>query len=111
MGEVQEAPKVEEKIEIPLPKVYNIKVFSKDDEYNIICAQNETILSALENNNIKAKSRCKSGVCGYCRTLLLWGTVSIEDGHDHRRQADIKFNYIHPCCTYPTSDITIKIDI
>lgn len=110
-GEVQEAPKVEEKTEIPLPKVYNIKVFSKDDEYNIICAQNETILSALENNNIKAKSRCKSGVCGYCRTLLLWGTVSIGDGHDHRRQADIKFNYIHPCCTYPTSDITIKIDI
>lgn len=108
---MQETPKVEEKTEIPLPKVYNIKVFSKDDEYNIICAQNETILSALENNNIKAKSRCKSGVCGYCRTLLLWGTVSIEDGHDHRRQADIKFNYIHPCCTYPTSDITIKIDI
>jgi RNase P subunit RPR2 len=42
-GDVQEAPKVEEKTEIPLPKVYNIKVFSKDDEYNIICAQNETI--------------------------------------------------------------------
>lgn len=97
--------------EIPLPKVYNIKVFSHDEEYNIICAQNQTILSALESNNIKAKSRCKSGICGYCRTLLLWGTVSIEDGHDHRRQADIKFNYIHPCCTYPTSDITIKIDI
>ena len=88
-----------------------IKVFSQDEEYNIICVENQTILSALESNNIPARSRCKNGKCGYCRSLLLWGTVRIEEGLDKRRKADIKFNYIHPCCTYPTSDITIKIDI
>lgn len=102
---------IQESVEIPLPKVYKIKVFSQDEEYNIICVENQTILSALESNNIPARSRCKNGKCGYCRSLLLWGTVRIEEGLDKRRKADIKFNYIHPCCTYPTSDITIKIDI
>ena len=90
---------------------YNIKVFTHDNEYNIKCLENQTILSALENNNIKARSKCRNGKCGYCRTLLIWGNIKIDEELDNRRKTDIKNNYIHPCITYPTSDITIKIDI
>lgn len=93
-----------------LPKEYNIKVFSNNEEYNVTCFENQTILSALELSNVRVRSKCRCGECGYCRTLLLWGTISVKEGMEHRRKADIKFNYIHPCCSYPTSDITIKID-
>lgn len=107
-----EEPEVEVSEQTPteLPTQYNIKVFSNDEEYNVTCFENQTILSALELSNVRVRSKCKCGECGYCRSLLLWGTIRVKDGMEHRRKADIKFNYIHPCCSYPTSDITIKID-
>lgn len=108
----EEEPEVEVSEQTPteLPTQYNIKVFSNDEEYNVTCFENQTILSALELSNVRVRSKCKCGECGYCRSLLLWGTIRVKDGMEHRRKADIKFNYIHPCCSYPTSDITIKID-
>lgn len=103
---VEQIIKEEEKI-----NEYNIKVFTHDNEYNIKCLENETILSALEKNNIKARSKCRNGKCGYCRTLLIWGNIKTDEELDNRRNTDIKNNYLHPCICYPTSDITIKIDI
>lgn len=110
--ELKEEPEVEVSEQTPteLPTQYNIKVFSNDEEYNVTCFENQTILSALELSNVRVRSKCKCGECGYCRSLLLWGTIRVKDGMEHRRKADIKFNYIHSCCSYPTSDITIKID-
>lgn len=110
--ELKVEPEVEVSEQTPteLPTQYNIKVFSNDEEYNVTCFENQTILSALELSNVRVRSKCKCGECGYCRSLLLWGTIRVKDGMEHRRKADIKFNYIHPCCSYPTSDITIKID-
>lgn len=32
-----------------------------------------------------------------------------RDDNDGRRIADKKYGYIHPCATYPTSDIEIEI--
>lgn len=108
-AEVVETP-VSEPSVIELPKQYNIKVFSNEEEYNVTCFENQTILSALELSNVRVRSKCRCGECGYCRSLLLWGTIRVKEGMEHRRKADVKFNYIHPCCSYPTSDITIKID-
>ncbi len=116
-GKKEEEEVVEEKVPqkevfpIELPKIYNIKVFTHENEYNVKCFENQTILNALENNKIPNRSKCKAGECGYCRSLLLWGTINIKEGFDYRRKSDINLNYIHPCCSYPTSDITIKIDI
>ena len=28
---------------------------------------------------------------------------------EHRRKADIDYNYIHPCCTFPLTDIEIEV--
>lgn len=36
------------------------------------------------------------------------GEFSIA-GADKRRLADKKFGYIHPCCTYPDSDMEIVV--
>ncbi|MCI7333048.1 MAG: iron-sulfur cluster-binding domain-containing protein [Mollicutes bacterium] len=108
----EELPDIEVSEQTPteLPKQYNIKIFSNDEEYNVTCFENQTILSALELSNVRVRSKCRCGECGYCRSLLLWGTIRVKEDMEHRRKADIKFNYIHPCCSYPTSDITIKID-
>ena len=35
----------------------------------------------------------------------------IDSKDDFRRAADKKFNYIHPCSTYPESDMEIDIPI
>lgn len=108
---IEETQAEEAKEKIPQINEYNIKVFTHENEFNIKCKEDETILSALEKNNIKAKSKCRNGKCGYCRTLLIWGDIKVDEELDNRRKTDIKNNYIHPCITYPTSDITIKIDI
>ena len=80
------------------------------EETVIDCLSNESILVALERSGIEAPARCRSGECGFCRSKLCDGEVFIPQNTDGRRLADIKFGYIHPCSTYPMSDITIKID-
>lgn len=79
-------------------------------ETAIPCVSNESILVALERAGIEAPARCRSGECGFCRSKLVSGEVFIPSNTDGRRLADIKFGYIHPCSTYPMSDLTIKID-
>lgn len=80
------------------------------NETVIDCLSNESILVALERAGIESPARCRSGECGFCRSKLVSGEVFIPGNTDGRRIADIKFGYIHPCSTYPMSDITIKID-
>lgn len=74
------------------------------------CDGKETILTALERAGVTVPVRCRSGECGFCRSKLVSGTVYIPESVDRRRMADAEYGYIHPCCTYPTSDIEIKID-
>ncbi len=90
----------------------SVKIFVKirDKEYLITADTNDTILASLEKNGISAPARCRSGECGWCHTKLVKGTVyvprSISDG---RRMADYDYGYIHPCCTFPTSDLIIVV--
>lgn len=56
-------------------------------------------------------SRCRSGQCGWCHSRLVSGEVFIPDEADGRREADKKFGWIHPCCTYPLSDIELDHSI
>ncbi|MBQ5489636.1 MAG: 2Fe-2S iron-sulfur cluster binding domain-containing protein, partial [Oscillospiraceae bacterium] len=58
---------------------------------------------------IKAPSRCRAGECGWCRSRLLSGTVFIPQENEMRRWADVNYGYIHPCCSFPTSDLTLEI--
>lgn len=54
-------------------------------------------------------ARCRGGICGWCRSKLLSGTVFIPKETDGRRQADKVWGYIHPCASYATSDLYIEV--
>ena len=90
-------------------KTYTIKVHIQDEIYTLKANNNETIITALEKAGIKAVVRCKNGTCGFCHSRVISGDYYINKEDDFRRSADKKFNYIHPCSTYPESDMEIDV--
>lgn len=78
-------------------------------EQTFAASAEETLLVALEREGIEIPSGCRSGECGFCRSKLVKGNVFIPRGTDYRRLADTKYGIIHPCCSYPMSDIAIVI--
>lgn len=90
-------------------EIFKIKVIQGPYTQIIDAKGNETLLVAFERAGIKAPSKCRGGECGWCRSKLVVGNVSNIKRDDQRRYSDIEYNYIHPCCCYPTSDCTIEI--
>ncbi len=88
---------------------YKLTVICAGKTVTAECASEYTLLSALERNGIPAPARCRSGICGWCRSRLLSGEVFIPEESDGRRFADAQFGYIHPCATFPLGDITLEI--
>jgi ferredoxin len=68
----------------------------------------ETVLVALERAGVTIPSLCRSGECSACRTKLTSGKV-FHPGNELLRKSDMRFGYIHPCVTYPISDIAIML--
>jgi len=75
----------------------------------ISCNADDTLLVAMEKNGIAAPAHCRSGICGWCHSQLISGEVYVPKSVDGRRMADLQFGYIHPCCTFPLSDIVIDV--
>ena len=92
------------------PKEYNITVINRGNESVIKASSNETVLCAFERAGIEVPARCHTGECGFCRSKLINGKVYIPEGEDKRRIADMQFNFIHPCCCYPESDLVVRIN-
>ncbi|MBT3319579.1 MAG: 2Fe-2S iron-sulfur cluster binding domain-containing protein [Clostridia bacterium] len=63
----------------------------------------------IERAKVAAPSKCRTGECGYCRSRLISGDVFIPEDTDGRRAADKIHGYIHPCASFPISDIVIEI--
>lgn len=76
----------------------------------IPCSSEETLLVALEREGIASPSLCRSGECGFCRAKLTKGNVFIPNGVDSRRLADSSHGIVHPCCSYPMSNLTLVIN-
>lgn len=68
----------------------------------------ETLISSIEKADLTIRSMCRSGECSYCRSRLLSGRV-FHPGTANLRKSDMQWGYIHPCVTYPVSDITLFI--
>lgn len=96
-------------LDIKSPKEFKLVVHMKDEIFTIKALENETLLVAMEKAGLCAPSRCRSGVCGFCHSRLISGDINTPNVHDHRRLADVKFGYIHPCATYPLSDLEIDV--
>ncbi len=88
---------------------YELKVILKNDFILAKCSSDETLLVAMEKAGINAPSLCRVGVCGYCRSILLEGNVKMIG--NNLKKAEAENDYIHPCITYPESDIVLRLDI
>ncbi len=90
-------------------KQFNIKVVQGANTYEFKAASNEPVLVAIERAGIVAPSKCRGGECGWCRSKLVSGTVYCPKANEFRRWADVENNYIHPCSSFPTSDLVIEV--
>ena len=88
---------------------FKARIIIHDKEYEIPASANEPLLIAIERAGITAPSRCRSGECGWCRSRLLSGEVYIPAVTDGRREADKDFGYIHPCSSFPLSDVVLEV--
>jgi len=72
----------------------------------------EPILNSLERAELKEleiKSGCRSGECALCRTKLVSGKIFIPP-EVTTREADKDYNFIHPCISYPLTDIHLNLN-
>lgn len=90
------------------PAEYTLTVHIGFETYKVKASATETLLVAMERAGLKVPSKCRAGGCGFCHSRLVSGEFSIA-GADKRRLADKKFGYIHPCCTYPDSEMEIVV--
>ncbi len=88
---------------------FELKVVLKSDLVITSCQSDETLLVAMEKAGIKAPSMCRVGMCGFCRSMLISGKVKMVG--KGLKEAERQHDYIHPCITYPESDITLRLDI
>ena len=88
---------------------YRLTVDIRGEKQTIPCKAEESLLWAMEQAGINAPSHCRSGECGWCHSRLVSGDVYIPEDADGRRMADKKFGWIHPCCSFPLSDIELAI--
>ncbi len=92
-----------------VPETVNITVTIQDFTATVTGSTSDTVMQILEKQGIAVPSRCRSGECGFCHSHLISGNVYIPKSLDYRRMADIPYNCIHPCCTFPLSDLVVNI--
>ena len=102
-------PKSQKDYPNDIPETVSITVTIQDVTKTVTGSTNDSVLQILEKNGISAPSRCRSGECGFCHTHLLSGSVYVPKHLEYRRLADFKFNCIHPCCSFPLSDLVINV--
>ena len=91
-------------------KTFQLTVELPDGQRVIPAKSGESLLVALERAGIHAPSKCRSGECGFCRSRLGEGSVYVPSVIEYRRGADKKDGYVHPCCSFPTSDCRIFVN-
>lgn len=102
-------PEKNEDYTADISKTYNLTVRIAGEEYTCTCPADTSLLRAMEAAGINAPSDCRSGRCGWCWSQLISGDVYVPQSVDGRRMADKEFGYIHPCCSFPLSDIVLNV--
>ena len=90
-------------------KTFKLTIHQGPNQWTVDASANESILVAIERAGVAAPSRCRSGECGWCRSKLVSGNFFTPAENEGRRHSDIVHNYIHPCCTFPLSDMVIEV--
>lgn len=92
-----------------VPETVKISVTINGETQTITASTKDSVLQSMEKAGISAPARCRAGECGWCHSRLISGDVYIPEGTEYRRAADKKFGYIHPCCSFPISDLEIEV--
>ena len=92
-----------------ITETYRLTVTVAGRTQTVDCPAGTSLLRAMEAAGIAAPSDCRSGRCGWCRSQLLKGEVYVPESVDGRRMADKIYGYIHPCCSFPLSDVEIDV--
>ena len=88
---------------------FKITVRMAGHEQTVNAPADTSILRSLEAAGIAAPAHCRSGECGWCHSKLISGEVYCPKSVDGRREADYLYGYIHPCCSFPLSDVTLEV--
>ncbi len=94
-----------------LGKTFTVTVHNGKDVARIPALASEPVLSALERAGLAPPSVCRSGECQVCRSRLIRGEVWVSPKSDGRRQADRIFGYMHPCASFPVSDLEMVLPV
>ena len=108
-GEYRNPAKNEDYPQEKKDSVFKLTVIIRGEKTVIDCPAETTLLNAIEHAGIAAPAMCRSGICGYCHSHLVSGEVYVPKSVDGRRLADLKYGYVHPCCTFPLSDVVIDV--
>ena len=92
-----------------VPGTVRITVTIQDKTYIVKGSSNDSVMQTLEKNGLAVPARCRSGECGFCHSHLLSGKVYVPKALEYRRLADYKFGCIHPCCSFPLTDLEINV--
>lgn len=94
-----------------VPEKVKITVTIQDVTKTVEGSTNDSVMQTLEKNGISVPARCRSGECGFCHSHLLSGEVYVPKHLEYRRLADFKFGCIHPCCSFPLTDLVIEVPV
>ncbi|MBQ1242777.1 MAG: 2Fe-2S iron-sulfur cluster binding domain-containing protein, partial [Clostridia bacterium] len=94
-----------------VPEEVKITVTIQDETYTVTGKKGDSVMQTLEKNKIAVPARCRSGECGFCHSHLLSGKVYVPEALEYRRLADYKFGCIHPCCSFPLTDLVINVPV
>jgi ferredoxin-NADP reductase len=73
----------------------------------------EPILNSIEREKIleqEINNGCRSGACALCRTKLISGKIFVLP-EVTIREIDQRFGFIHPCVSYPLTDIHLDLSL
>ncbi len=89
--------------------VYNLSVLQGGETRTIPARANEPLLISLERTGYSPAFGCRSGECGFCKSELLAGKVYCACSANADHSDDAAKGFIHPCYTFPLSDLSIVI--
>ena len=67
----------------------------------------ESILNLAEQQGLKIRNSCRSGVCGSCKKLKLHGQVDLEGEPEGLEESERQEGYILTCISYPIGRVVI----
>lgn len=90
-------------------KIFRLLLRYGITEIELECRSDETLLIALERAGYAVDSHCRSGECGWCRSLLESGDIWYRPEGLGVRAGDIDDGFIHVCSAYPMSDVILRV--